>query len=58
MWVVDFEYRNDNGPDLVGPFKSKIEAEEWVSKLTGFDFILNYRELFEGQHANHQHPRT
>jgi hypothetical protein len=30
MFVVDFEYRGDGGPRLIGPFGTKEAADRWV----------------------------
>ena len=35
QWVVDFDYRSDGGPALVGPFGSRDEAQSWTSGLHG-----------------------
>lgn len=47
IWVVDFEYRQDNGPDLVGPFPSKEDAELYVLGLDIGDFTAGSRPLVE-----------
>lgn len=33
VYVVEFDFRSDNGPRLVGPFGSKDEADEYVTSL-------------------------
>ena len=30
LWVVEFDYRDDDGPDRVGPFRSRPAAGRWV----------------------------
>lgn len=32
MYAVEFEYRSDGGPRLVGPFASKPAGDRWVGK--------------------------
>ncbi len=33
QWVVEFDYRADNGPRLVGPFSDRPAAWKWLSEL-------------------------
>lgn len=30
-FVVEFDYRSDDGPDRVGPFRSRAAADRWAS---------------------------
>lgn len=32
MYILDFEYRSDGGPCLIGPFGTKDAADRWVGK--------------------------
>lgn len=34
-WAVEFEYRSDEGPLLVGPFPSKLAAQDYIDSLSG-----------------------
>ena len=34
-YVVEFDHRSDNGPELVGPFDSREDANRWVNTLAG-----------------------
>lgn len=34
-YLVDFDYRPDNGPRRVGPFDSRLDAELYVQRLAG-----------------------
>ncbi len=36
-WIVEFDYREDNGPTHVGPFNTKGAAEFWLSKQSGYE---------------------
>jgi hypothetical protein len=35
MFIVDFDYRSDNGPRLVGPFDTREHAQLWTDGLRG-----------------------
>lgn len=35
MWAVEFDYRSDSGPRLVGPFDTREQAQEWTDGLRG-----------------------
>lgn len=30
-FVIEFDYRSDDGPRLVGPFKSRTDADRWFN---------------------------
>ena len=30
LFVVDFDYRSDDGPRLCGPFRTRTSAQEWA----------------------------
>lgn len=32
MFVVQFDYRSDNGPTLCGPFATRAAADKWAAK--------------------------
>jgi hypothetical protein len=32
LFVVEFDYRSDDGPRLVGPFRTRKAADEWTSR--------------------------
>lgn len=34
-YVLEFDYRSDNGPHLVGPFPSREAAFEWAYQAVG-----------------------
>ncbi len=36
-WIVEFDYREDNGPTHVGPFNTKGGAEAWLAKQSGYE---------------------
>lgn len=44
-WAVEFDYRADEGPDLVGPFPTKQDAELYIVSLDIGDFECGYRQL-------------
>lgn len=33
LFVLQYDYRSDNGPDLVGPFPSRERAMEYAASL-------------------------
>lgn len=35
QWVIEYDYRSDNGPRMVGPFPSRQAAEAWADTLRG-----------------------
>ena len=41
-FAVDFDYRSDNGPRLVGPFDSRDQAMIWAEALQGPGWEASY----------------
>lgn len=35
MFVLEFDFRSDNGPRHVGPFASRAEAFDWAERTIG-----------------------
>lgn len=33
LFIVVFDYRSDDGPDLCGPFRTRKAADEWAMSL-------------------------
>lgn len=33
MWIAEFDWRSDGGPDLVGPFKSRDAVYQWLDTV-------------------------
>ena len=42
QWVIEFDHRSDGGPDRVGPFPTKRDAEEWSKTLHGPDWSASF----------------
>ena len=42
QWVIEFDYRSDGGPDRVGPFATKQDAQEWSETLLGPDWRASF----------------
>ena len=35
-WIVEFDYREDNGPTRVGPWNTKAGAEAWLARQSEY----------------------
>lgn len=46
MYAVDFEYRSDGGPSLVGPFGTKAAGRRWVDKQNILDSRYEVRTIY------------
>lgn len=44
-WIIEFDYRADEGPRRIGPFDTKEDAELWLLALDIGDFECSLAEL-------------
>jgi len=51
-YILEFDYRSDNGPVLVGPFDSREEAALAVPIGVGFEAEWNTRPLTPPEEIN------
>lgn len=45
MYAVDFDYRSDGGPTLIGPFATKEAGDRWVGTLELLDCHYQVRPM-------------
>jgi hypothetical protein len=45
MFAIEYDYRSDNGPTLVGPFADREEARQWHDRQSIADAELSIRPL-------------
>lgn len=44
-FIVEFDYRSDDGPVRVGPFDSREDADAWLESLPPMDWECNVAPL-------------
>ena len=54
-WMIEYDYRSDNGPCHVGPFPSRQAAIEWSRTLMrpGWQAELGFVKLTPPDQAGH-----
>lgn len=50
MYVIEFDYRDDGGPTLIGPFATKPGAQRWVDVNGPATGSWNFRPLSVPDH--------